>query len=205
MSAEPSGAPRAPSGPWRGIHRALADPLRIRLFHALQHSSLSARELAEDVGLPPDRLYYHLRQLQQAGIIEVGEYRQLPGGKVERLYRRAETEPPQDASSPMEIAAVLGSVLEVTTADVAAAFRAKESGQRREVHVAQSLVRLTDEAIPELRTRLLELEQEFADPGRAGTPARFLVVITDLEDRPPGPLYSNGRQEAHANGNPGSA
>jgi len=193
MSAEPSGAPVAPSGTWRGIHRALGDPLRIRLFQALRHSPLSARELAADVGQPPDRLYYHLRQLERAGIIEVGEYRQLPGGKVERLYRRVAAEPPQDTASPREIAAVLGSVLEVTTADVAEAFRAKERGQRREVHVTQSVVRLTDEALPELRRRLLDLEQQFADPGQMGTAARFLVVITDLEDRPQETLHSDRR------------
>lgn len=193
MNAEPSGTPAGPSGPWRGVHRALADPLRIRLFQALWHGPRSARELATDVGLPPDRLYYHLRQLQQAGMIEVGEYRPLPGGKVERLYRRAEAEPPQDTSSPREIAAFLDSVLDVTRADISAAFLAKEGGQRREVHVAQGPVRLTDEALAELRSHLRDLEQRFAEPGGEGTWARALVVIADLEDRPPAPRHNNGR------------
>ena len=38
----------------------------------------SARELADCAGLPADRLYYHLGQLEQAGLIEVAEYRRLP-------------------------------------------------------------------------------------------------------------------------------
>ena len=188
MSAEPSSTP-AESGSWRGVHRVLADPLRIRLFQALWHGPRSARELAAGVGLPPDRLYYHLRLLQRAGIIEVGEYRPLPGGKVERLYRRAEAEPPQDSSSPAEIAAFLGSVLDATKADVSAAFLAKEAGRRREVHVAQAPVRLTDGALAELLSHLQGLEQRFAVSGGEGTWARALVVIADLEDRPllPGP------------------
>jgi DNA-binding transcriptional ArsR family regulator len=193
MSAEPSGTP-AESGPWRGVHRVLADPLRIRLFQALWHGPRSARELAAEVGLPPDRLYYHLRQLQRAGIIEVGEYRPLPGGKVERLYRRAEAEPPQDSSSPAEIAAFLGSVLDATKADVSAAFLAKEAGRRREVHVAQAPVRLTDEALAELLSHLQGLEQRFAVPGGEGTWARALVVIADLEDRPLAPTRPPQRE-----------
>jgi DNA-binding transcriptional ArsR family regulator len=192
MNAEPSGTP-AESRPWRGVHRALADPLRIRLFQALWHGPRSARELAAEVGLPPDRLYYHLRLLQRAGIIEVGEYRPLPGGKVERLYRRPEAEPPQDSASPREIAAFLGSVLDATKADVSAAFLAKEAGRRREVHVAQGPVRLTDEALAELLGHLQGLEQRFAAPGGEGTWARALVVIADLEDRPLAPGHRNGR------------
>jgi DNA-binding transcriptional ArsR family regulator len=171
----------------------MADPLRIRLFQALWHGPRSARELAAEVGLPPDRLYYHLRLLQRAGIIEVSEYRPLPGGKVERLYRRAEAEPPQDSSSPAEIAAFLGSVLDATKADVSAAFLAKEAGLRREVHVVQWPVQLTDEALAEFLSHLQGLEQRFAVPGGEGTWARALVVIADLEDRPLAPGHRNGR------------
>jgi DNA-binding transcriptional ArsR family regulator len=187
MSAEPSAVPADPLGlsrPWRGVHRALAVPLRIRLLQALWHGPSSAKQLAADVGLPPDRLYYHLRQLQQAGIIEVDGYRPLPGGKVERLYRRSEAEPSQDTSSPEEVAAFLGSVLEVTGADISAAFLAKEAGKRREVYVAQGSVRLTDEALAELCGYLRDLERRFGDPGAAGTWARALIVVADLEDRP---------------------
>ena len=69
----------------RSVHRALADPLRIRLLECLWGQPQSAKELAEWAGLPPDRLYYHLAQLEQAGLIEIAEYRRLQGGKVERV------------------------------------------------------------------------------------------------------------------------
>src|ERR1700684_1449477 len=90
-----------PSG-FRSVHRALADPLRLRLLEALCFSPRSVKELAGAVELPPDRLYYHLRQLEQAAIIEVSGYRPLPGGKVERLYQRAEVEPPDEGAAPEE-------------------------------------------------------------------------------------------------------
>ena len=173
-----------PSG-FRSVHRALADPLRIRLLEALWFSPRSVKELAEAVGLPPDRLYYHLRQLEQAAIIEVSGYRPLPGGKVERLYQRAEVEPPDERASPEEIATFLGAVLDVTKADITAAQRAKADGQRREVRVSVGAFRLTDEGLAELHRNLDDLQERFADPEAEGTWVRALVAVADLEERPP--------------------
>lgn len=173
-----------PSG-WRNVHRALADPLRINLLQAMWLSPRSVKELAEAVGLPPDRLYYHLRQLEQAAVIEVSGYRPLPGGKVERLYQRAEVEPPAEESSPEEIATFLGAVLDATKADITAARMAKADGQRREVSVAFGALRLTDEGLAELRRAVNDLQERFADPEAEGTWVRALVVLADLEERPP--------------------
>src|SRR5262249_62127159 len=89
-------APKA----WHGVHKALADPLRIRLVEWLMDRPRSARELADCAGLPADRLYYHLGQLERAGLIEVAEYRRLARGKAERVYAPAEVEPPGDDASP---------------------------------------------------------------------------------------------------------
>lgn len=178
-----------PSG-WRNPHRALADPLRIRLLEALWFSPRSVKELAEAVGLPPDRLYYHLRQLEQAAVIEVTGYRPLPGGKVERLYQRAEVEPPAEDSSPEEIATFVGAVLDTTKADITAAHMAKADGQRREVSVTHAALRLTDEGLAELYRMLNEVRDhfdspEFVGPEAEGTWVRVLVAIADLEERPP--------------------
>jgi DNA-binding transcriptional ArsR family regulator len=197
VSVAPSPAPPGPGAAWRGVHRALGDPLRIRLFEALWQGPRSAKELSAEVGLPPDRLYYHLRRLQQAGIVEVAGYRPLPGGKAERVYHRAEAEPPGDASSPEEVAAFLGSVLDVTRADITAAFMAKAVGERREVVVAQGPVQLTDEGLAEFRGLLQELQSRMENPDPAGTRARVLVALADIEERPalspaPGPHPSGG-------------
>ncbi len=102
VSVNPSPVPPGPAGAWRSVHRALGDPLRIRLFEALWQGPRSAKELSAEVGLPPDRLYYHLRQLQRAGIVEVAEYRPLPGGKVERVYHRVEGQATGDTFVPEE-------------------------------------------------------------------------------------------------------
>lgn len=192
MDVEPSSAPPDRAGAWRGVHRALGDPLRIRLFEALWHGPRSAKELSAEVGLPPDRLYYHLRQLERAGIVEVAEYRPLPSGKVERVYRRVEAEPPGDASSPEEVAAFLESVLDVTRADITAAFMAKAVGEHREVVVAQGPLWLTAEGLAEFQRVFKELYERFGSPDPAGTQARALVALIDVEERPA--PSSSGRQ-----------
>lgn len=175
---------------WRSVHRALADPLRIRLLEAVWFGPRSAKELAEAVGLPPDRVYYHLRQLEQAAVIEVSGYRPLPGGKVERLYQRAEAEPPAEGASNEEIATFLGAVLDATKGDITAAHMAKAEGQRREVKVAFGALRLTDEGLAELHRMLNDVRErfagpEFAGPEAEGTWVRVLVALVDLEERPP--------------------
>ena len=78
---------------WHGVHKALADPLQIQLVEWLMERPRSARELADCAGLPADRLYYHLGQLEQAGLIEVAEYRRLARGKAERVYAAAKRPP----------------------------------------------------------------------------------------------------------------
>ena len=109
---------------WHGVHKALADPLRIRLVEWLMERPRSARELADCAGLPADRLYYHLGQLEQAGLIEVIEYRRLARGKAERVYAQSEADPPGEDADPQETAAFLWSMLEATSMDITAAFQA---------------------------------------------------------------------------------
>jgi len=165
------------------MHKALADPLRIRLWEWLAEMPRSARQLAECAGLPADRLYYHLGQLEQAGLIEVADYRRLARGKVERVYAPAENEPPGDATTE-EAAAFLGAVLEATAMDITTAYKAKQEGRRREVDLHRGTLRLTDQALAELRGYIEQLAARFADPGEDGTPARVVLALVDLQDRP---------------------
>ncbi|MFD8421747.1 ArsR/SmtB family transcription factor [Streptomyces sp. NPDC059466] len=181
MTAQRSGAsPRR----WHGVHKALADPLRIRLLEALWETPRSARELADRADLPADRLYYHLGQLEQAGLIEISAYRPLPRGRVERVYAPAVTEPPSDAASPEEMAEFLGSMLDATRADISAAYRSRQAGGRREVDLHRGVLRLTDEALAELREHLARLAARFGDGDTPGVWTRMVVALVDLQDRP---------------------
>lgn len=183
---EPAGRSRtgAPQKAWHGVHKALADPLRIRLLQWLAEAPRSARQLADCAGLPADRLYYHLGQLEQAGLIEVAGYRRLDRGKTERIYAPAETEPPGDDADPEETAAFLGSMLQATAMDITAAYQAKQAGRRREVELRRGALRLTDQALADLRGHIEELATRFADPDADGTWTGVVLALVDLQDRP---------------------
>lgn len=57
------------------------DPLRYRLFRLLEEPR-TVPELAREVGVPANRLYYHVRRLFESGLIE-----QVPATGPERIYR----------------------------------------------------------------------------------------------------------------------
>ena len=165
------------------MHKALSDPLRIRLFELLAARPQSAKELAAAVRMPPDRLYHHLAQLEEAGLIVVAEYRRLDRGKVERVYAPAGSEPPGEAAAPIELAQFLGAMLEATRADITAAAMAREAGERREIELMRSVVCLNDAHVAELGAQLAQLvvaAQENPDPDGA-----FTTVVWTLVDRQP--------------------
>lgn len=66
---------------------ALYDPIRYRIFRALE-TPRSMAELADEIGRPANRLYYHVRLLVEAGLVrQVGT---RPSGRhTERVYGRA--------------------------------------------------------------------------------------------------------------------
>lgn len=170
---------------WRGVHKALADPLRVRLLEALWEIPRSARELAECTEMPADRLYYHLGQLEDAGLVAVVDYRRLARGKVERVYAPARVEPPGEDAGPEEMVAFLGAMLDATRADIAAAYQAEAAGRRREVNLSRGSLRLTDQARQELCRYLEELAGRFEEPTTSGEGAwtSVLVALVDLQDR----------------------
>ena len=122
---------------------------------------------------------------------DIGGKRELPGGKVERIYQPASIEPPGDDATSLEIAEFLGAMLEATRADISAASEAKEAGERREIMLQRTAVQLTEAEYIKLRERILELVRLARDKSNeAGVWTRVVVTFIDLQDRRP--LNSEG-------------
>lgn len=166
------------------MHRALADPLRIRLYELLVLRPQSAKELAERVGMRADRLYHHLAQLEEGKLIEVAEYRRLPAGKVERVYATAPAEPPGEDATPADLALLLNAALETTRADVNAATLAQEAGEDRRVGLGRTGVHLNAQHLDELKARIEGLLLAAQDhPDDDGVWTTVLWTAIDREDR----------------------
>lgn len=52
------------------MHKALSDPARLRIMHALLHSDLCPCVLKEIEPMADSRLSYHLSKLEEAGLVE---------------------------------------------------------------------------------------------------------------------------------------
>lgn len=66
--------------------RILVDPLRLRLLAALRDQACTVKELAEQIGTAPSKLYYHIELLERHGFIAVVATR-VVSGITEKQYR----------------------------------------------------------------------------------------------------------------------
>lgn len=66
--------------------KAMSDSRRLELVKHLVEQRLTVAQLAEAVGEDKSKLYYHLKELETHGLIEVVETRQK-GNLLEKIYR----------------------------------------------------------------------------------------------------------------------
>ena len=63
------------------------DPLRTRIMHELAHEPRSVHQVAESLGVPFTRLYYHIKMLEKHNLIRVVDVVQLAGAIEEKYYQ----------------------------------------------------------------------------------------------------------------------
>ncbi len=143
---------------------ALYDPLRYRIFRALEEPTTIA-ELAGELGKPANRLYYHVRLLAEAGLVrQVGT--RARGRHTERVFgRAAERVRLTGDLTPGAGGGLLGAIAQELDDAIQHA-----PAEAREGTVSYHVVRLTPERARELERRLSEVVDEFEgevrkDPG----------------------------------------
>lgn len=63
------------------LHKALSDPIRLRIMHALEHTEICPCILKEISDVTDSKLSYHLSKLEEVGLIEYDKEKNW------RLYR----------------------------------------------------------------------------------------------------------------------
>jgi len=66
--------------------RAVADPLRIRIYEALEVKPMTATQVGEELDEPAPKAHYHVRELERVGLVRLVETRER-GGILEKYYR----------------------------------------------------------------------------------------------------------------------
>jgi DNA-binding transcriptional ArsR family regulator len=78
---------RTASGPSSTAHlRALAHPVRLRILSLLTATSMTAAEVARELGITHANASYHLRQLHATGVLDIAGEERIRGGVAKR-YR----------------------------------------------------------------------------------------------------------------------
>lgn len=66
--------------------RVLAQNLRLRILDPLIKRPMTAKQLAIELGEPPQKVHYHVRELEAVGLVRLVETREK-GGILEKYYR----------------------------------------------------------------------------------------------------------------------
>lgn len=68
------------------LMKVMSDPRRSRILHLAKEQPVTVKQLAEQLGEQPSRLYYHVKKLLEVDLLEVVETRQH-GNLVEKYYQ----------------------------------------------------------------------------------------------------------------------
>ncbi|MGI8882129.1 MAG: ArsR/SmtB family transcription factor [Jatrophihabitans sp.] len=130
-------------------YKALAHPLRQRLLWALGERPATISQLTAQLGVQKGNVAHHLKVLRDAGIVRVGEHRQVRGG-TEQYYQRVARKLVSTMSEPDSTAAMLGAVaLEVSAAedDALLQLRHVRLSVGQAARLSETLSALVDEAV----------------------------------------------------------
>jgi len=68
--------------------KVLADPLRLQIIELMTPAARTVKQIAADLNLPPTKLYYHIKQLEERSLIRVVDTR-IVSGILEKQYQAA--------------------------------------------------------------------------------------------------------------------
>lgn len=173
-----------------GQIRALAHPTRLRILWLLSDSRLTNKQLATVLTEPAARIHFHVRELANAGLIELVEERPK-GGVIEKYYQSAARNfrlTPEIGSIASESPLLIDATMTATRQDLAEAesyFGGTPSGTR----TFREHGRLSPEAQERLTAHLDALETEMVaardsahhDPN--GKLMMFTYMLYPLPDR----------------------
>lgn len=210
MDAEPQDAPATDE--LKLVHelrtvqelRALSDPLRVVVMRLLKEQERSVKELCDILGERSTRLYYHVRELERAGLVRLVRT-ETKSGSVLKYYRAAAryvTIPfdllQEQPNSPEAAAAVDWSVrvMEHAALDVRQAL---SSGIGEitddDFFLARHFVRTTPERAREYVRKLNELHRAFLADDIDDGPIRYTLTSALVPTRLMQHEYRPGRRE----------
>jgi DNA-binding transcriptional ArsR family regulator len=161
--------------------RLLTEPLRMRVMNAFADTpattSMTVKQLSAKLDLRPTRLYYHVKLLEEHGLLRVASSR-VVSGIIEKSYvlvARSITVDPAllkvSVAGREATAATVMALMQATASEIADSLETaagQADAELRQMRIGKSGSHLSAEAHAEFLKRLNELVEEFDD--KYGTP-----------------------------------
>ncbi|HZP23745.1 MAG TPA: helix-turn-helix domain-containing protein [Terriglobales bacterium] len=169
--------------------RALASGSRQEIVDVLAElGTVSVAELAATLGRPADALYFHLRRLIRAGLVEQAGHRSR-GRRKEALYRTIAPElmldyQPNTASHRAAITAIVTAMLRLGIRDFGRALGRGDvitSGDHRELWALRRTGRLSMTQIAGVNRAIKRLNRSTTKHGGRGRLYAVTVLLTPLD------------------------
>ncbi len=160
--------------------KVMADSLRLQILDTVAERVCTVKQIAADLNIPPTKLYYHFKQLEEHGLIRVVDTR-LVSGIVEKLYQASAYSyrvdkgllSPGTPESDRHINQMLAALFDDTRDDI---LRSIEAGviklsrqgfnEKPSIHdllSGRSIIRLSPQRAEAFYARLRALVKEFGE------------------------------------------
>lgn len=180
--------------------RALASSDRQEILDMLaQIGTVSVPELAASLGRPHDTLYYHLRILQKAGLVEALDPDGERHPRTEALYRARNLTIDYEAARRNNAPALLevaGSMLRLGVRDFEDAVQDKRvvmSGKQRQLWLARKIGRLSDRDLMKVNRLIDDLLDSTSGGSEDGQLYGVTVLLAPLNRLRRGPAAAKRR------------
>lgn len=176
----------------------LNSPIRLRILHNLKEPR-SVRDVAESLGVPVTRLYYHVNLLEEIGAIEVVETRKV-GAMIQRIYRTVarnfkaapdilDNIDDKQKFAEVGAAAIVDGARMDAEATILSQLEELDAGHPVEVlgSMGRTVVQLTDQQVREFTERLESLVKEINEANDPDGDAYGLTWVFFPQAGPFGP------------------
>jgi DNA-binding transcriptional ArsR family regulator len=125
----------------QALMRALNHPVRVQALTILTEKVASPKEIAEEIDLQLSNVSYHVRRLEELGLIEIVE-EEAVRGSVAHFYKAIEQSPIDNADwkklSTRTRNAISGHILETFISDAANSLAARVFDERDDRHASRT-------------------------------------------------------------------
>lgn len=165
--------------------KAVLHPMRQRIMRALDAGPGTPSEVARRIGLPANKVHYHVRVLEEAGLVRLVETRSV-GSITEKYYeltaRDFEVKMQRSSVTPNQTIAVLQDELERLMADLQEAMKAG-TAEEQCLHLSIHRMEVNSQTADSVRSTIDRLVErvEAAVTRRNGQEYRLVLAWVPMQ------------------------